>query len=227
MTIEELTKQLEEGKITQEQFDEMARILGLNPNPDPNPEPEPKPNAGSASGDESDNLEEIIARAVDKATNKLGNENKRLKDSLEKLRKRKLTAEELAETERQEKEDALAEREAAVKAAENRMLALKLIKKSGLDSGDETAIQIVDLVMGEDEEAISENVTALKKLIDTLVAREVDKAFKSTGRKPARGKSGGAQNNPFSKDSYNLTEQMRLIEENPALAEQLKAEAGV
>lgn len=217
MTLEELKKQLEEGKLTQEQFDEMVRILGLELNPDPDPEPQP----------EQDDIDKLIEKAVDRATNKLGNENKALREKLEKLKKTKLSAEEIAEEERREKETALAEREAAVKAAENRMFALKQIKKTGLDSGDETAIQIVDLVMGEDEDAISENVSALKKLVDSLVAVEVDKAFKSTGRVPGKGKSGGTQNNPFSKDTYNLTEQMRLLQENPELAEQLKMEAGV
>ena len=217
MTLEELKKQLEEGKLTQEQFDEMVRILGLELNPDPDPEPQP----------EQDDIDKLIEKAVDRATNKLGNENKALREKLEKLKKTKLSAEEIAEEERRETETALAEREAAVKAAENRMFALKQIKKIGLDSGDETAIQIVDLVMGEDEDAISENVSALKKLVDSLVAVEVDKAFKSTGRVPGKGKSGGTQNNPFSKDTYNLTEQMRLLQENPELAEQLKMEAGV
>lgn len=217
MTLEELKKQLEEGKLTQAQFDEMVRILGLELNPDPDPEPQP----------EQDDIDKLIEKAVDRATNKLGNENKALREKLEKLKKTKLSAEEIAEEERREKETALAEREAAVKAAENRMFALKQIKKIGLDSGDETAIQIVDLVMGEDEDAISENVSALKKLVDSLVAVEVDKAFKSTGRVPGKGKSGGTQNNPFSKDTYNLTEQMRLLQENPELAEQLKMEAGV
>ena len=217
MTLEELKKQLEEGKLTQEQFDEMVRILGLELNPDPDPEPQP----------EQDDIDKLIEKAVDRATNKLGNENKALREKLEKLKKTKLSAEEIAEEERREKETALAGREAAVKAAENRMFALKQIKKIGLDSGDETAIQIVDLVMGEDEDAISENVSALKKLVDSLVAVEVDKAFKSTGRVPGKGKSGGTQNNPFSKDTYNLTEQMRLLQENPELAEQLKMEAGV
>ena len=217
MTLEELKKQLEDGKLTQEQFDEMARILGLEPEPNPDPESQTEP----------DDIEQRIQKAIDRATNKLGNENKALREKLEKLKKTKLSAEEIAEEERREKETALAEREAAVRAAENRMFALKQIKKIGLDSGDETAIQIVDLVMGEDEEAISENVSALKKLVDSLVATEVDKAFKSTGRVPGKGKSGGTQNNPFSKDTYNLTEQMRLLQENPELAEQLKAEAGV
>lgn len=225
MTLEELKKQLEEGKLTQEQFDEMVRILGLELNPDPDPEPQPEQDPEPQP--EQDDIDKLIEKAVDRATNKLGNENKALREKLEKLKKTKLSAEEIAEEERREKETALAEREAAVKAAENRMFALKQIKKIGLDSGDETAIQIVDLVMGEDEDAISENVSALKKLVDSLVAVEVDKAFKSTGRVPGKGKSGGTQNNPFSKDTYNLTEQMRLLQENPELAEQLKMEAGV
>ncbi len=215
MTLEELKKQLEEGKLKQEQFDEMIRILGM--------EPEANPSAEAQS--EPDDVDRLIEKAVDRATNKLGNENKLLREKLEKLKKTKLSAEEIAEEERREKETALAEREAAVKSAENRMFALKQIKKIGLDSGDETAIQIVDLVMDEDEDAISENVSALKKLVDSLVAAEVDKAFKSTGRVPGKGKSGGTRDNPFRKDTYNLTEQMRLLRENPELAEQLKAEA--
>jgi len=33
------------------------------------------------------------------------------------------------------------------------------------------------------------------------------------------------EKNPFAKDSLNLTEQARILKENPALAERLKAEA--
>ena len=77
MTLEELKKQLEEGKLTQEQFDEMVRILGLELNPDPDPEPQP----------EQDDIDKLIEKAVDRATNKLGNENKALREKLEKLKK--------------------------------------------------------------------------------------------------------------------------------------------
>ena len=87
MTLEELKKQLEEGKLTQEQFDEMVRILGLELNPDPDPEPQP----------EQDDIDKLIEKAVDRATNKLGNENKALREKLEKLKKTKLSAEEIAE----------------------------------------------------------------------------------------------------------------------------------
>ena len=76
MTLEELKKQLEEGKLTQEQFDEMVRILGLELNPDPDPEPQL----------EQDDIDKLIEKAVDRATNKLGNENKALREKLEKLK---------------------------------------------------------------------------------------------------------------------------------------------
>lgn len=45
-----------------------------------------------------------------------------------------------------------------------------------------------------------------------------------TGSRPNSGK--GVSKNPFSKDSFNLTEQMKLTRENPALAAQLKEAAG-
>lgn len=222
MTLEQLKQQLDEGSITQEQFDTIVKALNLadpEPTPDPNNNPTPDP--------EPEDIEKIISRAVDRATNKLGNENKKLREQMEKLKRKKLTDDELIEMERKEQEDALAERESAVKKAENRLFALSQIKKIGLDSGDETAISVVDLVLGEDEDEICANVATLKKLVDALVANEVDKAFKSSARVPQKGKSGGGQNNPFAKETYNLTEQMRIMQENPELAAQLKSEAGV
>lgn len=222
MTLEQLKQQLEEGKITQEQFDTISQALNLNePNPTPEPNSDPTPDPIP------EDIETIISRAVDRATNKIGNDNKKLREQLEKLKRKKLTDDELAEIERKEQEDALAERESAVKKAENRLFALSQIKKIGLDSGDETAISVVDLVLGDDEDEICSNVATLKKLVDTLVANEVDKAFKSSSRTPQKGKSGGGQNNPFAKDTYNLTEQMKIMQENPELAAQLKSEAGV
>lgn len=137
MTLEQLKQQLDEGSITQEQFDTIVKALNLadpEPTPDPNNNPTPDP--------EPEDIEKIISRAVDRATNKLGNENKKLREQMEKLKRKKLTDDELIEMERKEQEDALAERESAVRKAENRLFALSQIKKIGLDSGDETAISV-------------------------------------------------------------------------------------
>ena len=44
---------------------------------------------------------------------------------------------------------------------------------------------------------------------------------------PAGGAGGGTVKNPFAKDTFNLTEQGRLLKENPAQAKELAAAAGV
>ncbi|MBZ4662775.1 MAG: hypothetical protein JG776_457 [Caloramator sp.] len=47
-----------------------------------------------------------------------------------------------------------------------------------------------------------------------------------SGSNPAGG-ANSAIKNPWSKETFNLTEQAKILKENPALAEQLKAAAGV
>ncbi|MBS3953629.1 MAG: hypothetical protein KGZ88_11835 [Methylomicrobium sp.] len=71
----------------------------------------------------------------------------------------------------------------------------------------------------------------LIKLTDgvTLLAKEKPHLVKSQGAGGSgygqSGASGHSQKNPFSKESFNLTEQIQLKKENPTLAEQLKAAA--
>lgn len=222
MNLEELKALLKSGAITQAQFDAMVKQLGLE-EPEPQPEPQPEP-------DDTDKLlEKKIQQAVDRATNKLGNDNKALREELEKLRKEKLSAAELKALEDEEKEKDLAEREAAVKAAENKLYAVKAIKKAGLDDGSETALDILNLVNAGDEETIESNIKALKTLVDKLVKAEVEKTFKGNGRNPDKGTGGsGADDNPYMAGAnFNLTKQMELEATNPELAKKLKAAAGL
>lgn len=223
MTLEELKALLESGAITEEQFKAMCKQLGFEePETEQKKDPEPEPD------DAEKLLEKKVQQAVDRATNKLGNDNKKLREELEKLRKEKLTAAELKELEDAEKEKDLAEREAALKAAENKMYAVAAIKKAGLDDGSETALDILSLVGGENEETIDANIKALKALVDKLVKAEVDKTFKGKGRNPEKGSGGGADDNPYiAGATFNLTKQMELEATNPELAKQLKAAAGL
>ena len=55
----------------------------------------------------------------------------------------------------------------------------------------------------------------------------MDKTFKQHGREPGQGSGGAGGNNPWAKESYNITQQMMLETTNPELAMQLKAAAGV
>lgn len=226
MNLEELKALLESGAITKAQFEAMCKQFGYEV-------PDDKGDDGKDDGDDDKDddaadklLDKKIQQAVDRATNKLGNDNKKLREELEKLRKEKLTAEELKALEDEEKEKDLAEREAALKAAENKMYAVKAIKKAGLDDGSETALDILALVNAGDEESIDNNIKALKALVDKLVKAEVEKTFKDNGRNPEKGAAGGADDNPYMANTFNLSKQMEIELTNPELAKKLKAAAG-
>ena len=222
MSIDELKALLEAGTITKEQF--MAMAKALDPNyteeaPEANPAPEQEP-------EQEPDLEKMIQRAVDRATNKLGNDNKKLRQQLEALKKSKLTEAEAAELDRQEREEALAERERALQEKENRLHAIKAIKAAGLDDGSDRALELVDFVIGGTEAEIDARVKAFGGLVKKFVKAEVDKTFKQNGRNPEQG-SGAGDKNPWTKDNFNITQQMMLEMNNPELAKQYKAAAGV
>lgn len=223
MDLKRLKELLDSGEITQEQFETMKKTLGIEeetqePSEGQKPEPNHEP--------PQEEIEKMIQRAVDRATNKLGNENKNLREQLEKIKKEKLTEDEKKRLEAEEKERELLEREAAVKASENKLIAIKAIKKAGLDDGSETALEILEMVKGEDEESIKKNVSALKTLVDRLVKAEVEKTFKGSGRKPDPGTGASGDDNPYSAKTFNLTKQMELESSNPELAKKYRMAAG-
>ena len=230
MNFEELKALLKSGAITQAQFQAMCEKFGFEPEVEEEADGEGEDKENSKDKEEPDETEKLlekkIQQAVDRATNKLGNDNKALRKELEKLRKEKLSAEELKVLEDEEKEKALAEREAAVLQAENKLYAVKAIKAAGLDDGSETALDILTLVNGADETTIDANIKALKTLVDKLVKAEVKKIFKDNGRIIENGGGGGGENNPYAKESFNLSKQMELEISNPQLAKKLKMAAG-
>jgi len=226
MKLKKLKELLEKGSITQEEYDEMAK----NAEPDDPPADPPKndpPKDDPPAGDDPDKkLEKMIQAAVDRATNKLGNENKGLKEKLDAERKKNLSAEELKQVELQEKETELAKKEQEIKDKENRMYAIKALKKAELDDGSEETLDLVDFVLGEDETAINLKVKALQKFAQRVAKNTTDGIYRANGREPGKGNAGGSKDNPWSKDSWNLTKQMELEISNPELAKTLKASAG-
>lgn len=212
MKLSKLKELLEEEAITQEEFDKLKETAEDDTD-DGKKEPE-------------DDLDEKIQRAIDRATNKLGNENKTLRDELAKLKKEKLSDEERAELERKEKEEELSKRERELKDKENRLYAVKAIRKAKLDDGSDTSLDLVDFVMADTEEDIDKKVKAFGALVDKLVKAEVEKTFKGNGGNPNKGAGGGGTaNNPYKKETFNLTKQMELELNNPEEAKRLKAEA--
>lgn len=143
-------------------------------------------------GQQSDttNLERLIQSAVDRATQRLGTENKQLKSQIEQLQTMNMTDAEKHEHAMSEREKALKAGEAALKMEKNKMYAVAAIKNAGLDDGSADSMGLIDLVMDEDEKGIDAKVKALSTLVTSLVQKEVNKTFAQNGRNPARGDSG-------------------------------------
>jgi hypothetical protein len=137
-------------------------------------------------------LEKLIQSRVDKITAELGKKNSSLQKELDKVRKEKLTDDEIKKIELADKEKELSAKETAILERENRLFAIKAMKEIGLDDGSNTSLALVDFVMAKDEETITERVKTLKSLIDKLVSSKVDQTFKANGRVPNGGSQKGS-----------------------------------
>lgn len=227
MTLEKLKKLLADGTITQEEFDELAKNVKDAPAPEDDPEPKPDDNEPPKNDIDYDKLDKIIQARVDKQMADERRKTAEYKKKLERLQQEKLTDEELKNIEIENKEKEISEREKALADKENRLFAVKAIKEAGLDDGSDTALSLVDFVMGTDETEIKSKVKSFKELFDKAVTAEVNKRFKEAGYTPKKGDTLNNGVNPYTKEQFNLTEQMKLESTNPELAAQLKAAAGV
>lgn len=172
-------------------------------------------------------IEELVNKAVNKAVEKIEDENKKLKRQLEKMKTEKMTDDERKQFEIEEKENQIAEREKVLKEKENRLYAVKALKKAGLDDGGEDSLELVDFILSEDTESIDYKATSLKKLIDKKVKSEVDKRFKECGRNPSAGTSASNTDNPYLRETWNFTKQCEIELNNPELSKSLKSAAGI
>lgn len=216
----ELQELLKNGDITKEVYEKLLGSIDAKSDD----KSEDKEEDDSKENDESidyDKLERILQSRVDKATAKERKEKSDLKRKLERLQREKLTDDELKQVEIDEKEKAIIEREKAIIEKENRLYAVKAIKEAGLDDGSDTALSLIDFVIGEDETEIDRKVKSFKELFDKAVSAEVNKRFKDNGYIPNKTNLNGGKN-PYSKESFSLTEQMALEATNPELAQQLR-----
>ena len=136
-------------------------------------------------------IEKLVQSRVDKITADLGKKNSALQKEIDKMKREKLSEDEIKKLEFADKEKALTEKEQALLERENRLYAIKEIKEIGLDDGSQNSLDLVDFVMAKDEETIKERVKAFKSLVDRFVTAKVDQTFKANGRVPNGAKNGG------------------------------------
>jgi len=129
-----------------------------------------------------------------------------------------------AETEEQKRlrklEEELAQERQARLKSELQNKATTLATQKGLP------VEIISYFVGQDEDTTISNLTALENIWQQALEKAVEAKFKDSGRSPNPGSPGGpGQTNPWKKETFNLTEQGRLLRENPELAKKLKAQA--
>lgn len=170
-------------------------------------------------------LEKLIQSAVDRATNKLGNENKNLRKQLDDIMEQKLTDDERVELERKQEREQFEQEKAQFTAEKNKLYAINALAKAELSIESDKLENLVSLVMGEDETEIGNNVKNLSDLVKVLVASKVEQTFKDNGRNPAGSGNAGKKDD---KKENSLATQLgkQAHEANQRSAEVLKFYTG-
>ena len=84
--------------------------------------------------------------------------------------------------------------------------------------------ELVNFIITDNEEVINENIGKFENMFKSTVDSLVQEKLKGGQYVPPKGETPTTKN-PFSKEHFNLTEQAKILKENPALAATLKASA--
>ena len=221
MSIEKLKQLLEQGLITQDEFDALAQSIEPATEPEQTEEPENE-------GGNDDDAEQRYQSRLDRAMAKERKEKADLKKQLQKLQRKMMTEDEAKQAELDQQQKEIEEQRKELMLEKNKMYAVKAMKKANMSDTDETMSLIEKLVVScEDETDIDDAIALLKAWHDKAVTAEVNKRFKENGYTPKKGENLNGGVNPYSKEQFNLTQQMQIESTNPELAAQLKAAAGI
>ena len=166
---------------------------------------------------------------VDKMLEGLMNQEQ-VNEVLEKrlARERKKKEEEIQEAERLAKlSQAEREKELNEKTKQELEEAKATIRRMNLEHDTEKILvekslplEFKAFLIGEDEESTNENIKAFEATYQKAIENGVNERLK-TGAPRAGGTTGGIKN-PWSKEDFNLTEQGRIMREDPELAKKLQ-----
>jgi hypothetical protein len=86
-------------------------------------------------------------------------------------------------------------------------------------------VSITDFFIGLDDDSTLSNLTRLEEVWNTYVQTAVDERLKSGSYTPPKDNNSYTGSNPWKKETFNLTQQAKILKENPELAKQLQAQA--
>lgn len=163
-----------------------------------------------------------VAEAVKTTRTKLEKEYAKKLESEkdEAARMAKLSEEERAREEFAKEKEAL---EAEKSALQRERLEMEIAKQL---TGEGLKAEFASFLMGKDADESKKNIDSFKKLWNESLEEAIND--KLGGKPPV---AGGSKNyvddNPFSKEHFNLTKQAELLKENPQLYKELKSNANI
>ena len=157
---------------------------------------------------------------LNRKNNELIEANNGYDTRLQNLEAEKLSDDERKELELKNRENTILNNEAKLLKQANHLELVKIANEKKVD------ISLLDFIDMSDKEKAIEKLDSLQSNIDRIANANSLKKI-SNGTPPAGAdKLGTGVVNPFAKDTKNYTEQAKLKNENPALYEQLKQQAG-
>lgn len=180
-------------------------------------EPTPEPKTYT-----EEELQKIVDKRVTEAIKK--REEKLMAEMQEQIEKERKEAEELAKLSEKEKADRLfaQQREEFEKQKlEFEKAKLELEATKILDER-KIPTRFVKYVVADTAENTMANIESFEKEWKEALQTEIDARLK--GKTPQKGDP-VVTYNPWSKETFNLTEQGKIMQDNPALAQQLRASA--
>lgn len=189
---------------------------------DPPGDPKDPPAKIEFSTEQQAELDRILGERLGKAQAKWEKDYQSKLDAAkteaEKLAK--MNADQKAEYEQQKRLDELAKREGEITRRELRATAIETLAEKGLPR------TLADILVFTDAETTNASLEAVEKAFRESVEAGVNERLRGGNPPGGGGQGGSGQKNPFKPGpDFNLTEQGRILKENPDLAKQLIASA--
>lgn len=196
--------------------------LFAEPPADPTPDPVDPPADPAPPVDPKPPVKMYTQEEVEKMMkDRVAREKKAAEEALEEAKKlAKMNEDEKAKYELEKLQSELAEYKKKDAFHGLSKEASKMLSEHNIHADDE----LLAFVVKDDAEATKLAVDSFVALVNSKVTDGVKQALSGTPPK-ANVTNGGGAKNPFNKDTFNLTEQAKLLKENPELYKQLKAQA--